>query len=75
MRIYKLENGRYIVAEYNESTGQYTAPMNEHEQKSTGCRLYYAGKLEHLGVHSYSTRQAAKRWARRQGFEIEEGLL
>lgn len=71
MEIYKLENGRYIVAEYNERTGQYIAPMNTAEKKETGARAYCAGNLERLGVHSYSTKSAARRWALARGFELE----
>jgi hypothetical protein len=71
MKIYQLENGRYVVAEYNEKNGQYTAPMNERERKVTGCHTYFAGNLEGLGVHSYSTKLAAKRWAEAQEIELE----
>ena len=71
MKIYKLENGRYIVARYDENKGSYYAPMNSEEKKLTGCHTYTARGIEGLGVHSYSTKSAAKRWAVSQGYKIE----
>ena len=71
MKIYQLQNGRYIVARYDDQNGQYYAPMDDREKKLTGCCTYFAGSIEALGVHSYSTRSAAKRWAVKQGFNID----
>jgi len=64
MKAYQLENGRWIIANYNEQNGQYTAPMNEQERKLTGCHTYFAGRLEGLGVHSYSRKSSAVKWAK-----------
>lgn len=62
MKAYQLKNSRWIVAEYDEKSGQYTAPMNERECKLTGCFAYCSGSLEGLGVHSYSSKAGATRW-------------
>ena len=72
MGIYRLNNGRYIVARYDDRNGAYYAPMNKEEKRLTGCHTYTARWIEGLGVHSYSTRSAAKRWAVGQGYEIND---
>lgn len=75
MNIYKLKNGRYIVAEYDPKTNQYYAPMNAEEEKLTGCTTYVARNLISLGVHSFADRHGARRWAKANGYEINSRTI
>jgi hypothetical protein len=63
--IHQLSNGRWIVAHWIESAGQWHAPMNAHERRVTGAHTYFARSLEKLGVHSYAHRKGAVVFARK----------
>ena len=75
MRVYKLKSGRYIIAEYDIITGKYIAPMNAEERWLTGKTQYTADSAASLGVHSYASSYGARKWAAREGFEVEKGIL
>jgi hypothetical protein len=65
--VQKTEDGRYVVAWWDERKAQWLAPMNAREKALSGGKLYVARHMKNLGVHSYSTRSAAVRFARSEG--------
>jgi hypothetical protein len=52
----------FIVAELNEKTGQYYAPMTEKRSKQTGCNAYTSGNIETLCAESYKRKQSARKF-------------
>lgn len=60
MEIFEVKNG-YQIGYYNEKTGQYTRPMNNREQRITGCHTYYAGSPECLGGTVYKSKASARK--------------
>jgi len=69
MKIWKLENGRWIIAHYNYFTNQFTTSVNAYYYKLTGFHTTVANTLEYLakmeGVQTYSTYSNAKRALKR----------
>lgn len=62
-------NGRYALARWVESAGQYQAPMTREARRLTGCHTVSsrtkAGIFASANVHIYSTRRVALAAARR----------
>jgi len=64
MKIFELENGRYVVAD--ESNGSFSAPRKDGTSWS-------AQTPDALNVQTYKVRSAAAKWAASNGYEVEDG--
>ena len=60
--------GRFFIASYDESRGQYQGSLRPEIQNLSGCSGFFCSRLSELpgsGGYSYSTRAGARRAVRR----------
>jgi len=60
--VQKVNDRLYIIATWNEASGQYLAPMNLQARQATGCHTAYARRVEDIdpnNCYTYKTRQGA----------------
>ncbi len=57
--VHQLRSGRFVVAYWDEKSGQWYAPMTPAERQATGCHTFFARDIENLGATSYVSRKAA----------------
>ena len=69
--VQQLDDGRWIVAAYDEQHNQWYCPMTAEEQRVTGCHTYIAHRLEDLGGSTFSAKSSAMRRAR-QAYDYKE---
>mgnify|MGYP001606251833 CR=1 FL=1 len=64
--VQQLDDGRWIVAAYDEQHNQWYCPMTAEEQRVPGCHTYIAHRLEDLGGSTFSAtvRFSSVSWAR-----------
>src|SRR6478736_5277540 len=66
MRVYQLENGRFIVAQWLERNACYVAGLTPDVRRVSGCSQSSSRTLEGLsGVQTYKTRASAERARKR----------
>jgi hypothetical protein len=69
--VHKLENGKWTVGAYNESTGQWSRPMTTQERESTGAHTAVmtcgidVNKFANYHGPQLSSKQSAVRYAKR----------
>jgi len=62
LRVAKCANGKWKVGEYDDSKGQWTAPMSTYYKKITGASKHFANGytgIDRLGGTEYATKSAA----------------